>query len=192
MKNKKKLIISVILIILLIALIVFLVGRSFGFFRYVREGEITNIITINGIKVEIEDEENDALNLKDIYPMDDNQGMGLTPFVFTMNNTSSKDLTYSIRVDNDTEKQEACVLEDNTPCPVLTTDYIKYSYKKNDGTYTEPKILSSTDNIVASGTISSEETITSSIILWVDSEAGNEIQNHYFFGKVIITGETIN
>ena len=189
MDNRKKYIILGIVTVLLMVLIVFLIGRSFGFFKYIKIGDIANVITINGIKVDIENPENDALNLENAYPMSDEEGMSLTPFVFTMTNTSNKVLSYTLRVVNDEDKQLSCTLEDQTICPALTTNYIKYSYKKNDGTYSEPSLLSNKDNIITTGFIAGGETITSSIVIWIDSEASNEIQNHYFFGKVIITGE---
>ena len=191
MENKKRYIILGIITVLLMVLIVFLVGRSFGFFKYTKKGDVTNVITISGIKVDIENPENDALNLENAYPMNDEEGLALTPFVFTMTNTSNKVLSYTLRVENDEDKQLSCALEDQTICPKLTTNYIKYSYKKNDGTYTTPQLLSTNDDIIANGTISSGETISSSIIIWIDREAGNEIMDHYFFGQLIITGEQV-
>ena len=189
MENKKKYIILGIVTVLSMVLIVFFVGRSFGFFKYIKKGDITNIITISGIKTEITNPENDALNLEETYPITDDEALSQTPFVFTMTNTSKKTLTYTMRVTNDEKKQLSCALEDQTICPKLTTDYIKFAYKKNDGTYTEPQLLSANDDIIASGTIAGGETITSSIIIWIDSEAGNEIMGHYFFGQLIISGE---
>lgn len=191
MKNKKKYIIIGFIVVLLMTLIVFLVGRSFGFFKYVKEGEIVNIITINGIEVEIINKEADSLNLSNAYPMTDSEGLTLTPFEFTMKNTASKSLSYAIKVVLDEEKISQCTLEDGTTCQELSTDYIKYSYKKNDGSYSEPIILSSNNNVITTGIIDGNETITSSIILWIDRNAGNEIMNHYFFGKIIITGEKV-
>lgn len=191
MSKKTKTIIITISIIVLAMILVLVVGNSFGFFKYIKKGDIVNVITIKGIDVKILNDEDDALNLENAYPISDSEGMLSTPFEFSMTNTSSRTITYSIKVENDTEKQEACKLEDGSTCPVLTTDYIKYSYKKDDGTYSEPKLLSSTNNIISTGELSINETITSSLILWIDSEAGNEIQNHYFFGKLIVTGEQI-
>ena len=189
MSDKKKKILLIIGVVILLLLTVFLVGRSFGFFTYIKEGEVVNIITIKGINIEILNPDDDALNLTNAYPMHDEQGLELTPFEFTMTNTASKALSYSIKVELDEEKMESCTLEDGTACPELTTDYIKFSYKKNDGTYSEPRILSSNNNVITSDVVNGNETVTASIVIWIDSEAGNEIMNHYFFGKVIITGE---
>lgn len=189
MKQKKKIILLVIAVIALMLIIVFLIGRSFGFFKYVKKGENVNIITINGITTEILNDENDALNLENTYPTSDSDGLLLEPFEFVMTNTSSRNLSYTIKIEIDSDKMADCTLEDGTLCPELSTNYIRYSYKKDDGTYTEPRNLGEDNNNISSGTIAGKESITSSIILWIDSTAGNEIMNHYFYGKVIITGE---
>ncbi len=188
MKRKKKLL-FIILIVFLICIIIFFIGRSFGFFKYIKKGETVNIIAINGIATEILNPENDALNLENVYPMTDSEGLALIPFEFQMTNTSSRSLSYSIQIEIDDEKLDACTLEDGTKCPELSPTYLKYVYKKNDETYTEPRNLASDGNIIASGVIAGKETITSSIILWIDENAGNEIMNHYFYGKIVITGE---
>ena len=187
--KKTRNIIVTVSVIILVILLVFIVGNSFGFFKYIKKGDIVNIITIKGIEVEILNDEDDALNLENAYPISDSDGMLLTPFVFSMTNTSSSALTYSILIENDEEKLANCVLEDGSSCEELDISNIKYSYKKDDGSYSEPVLLSNDNNIIASGVINSDETIKSSIILWITSEAGNEIQNKYFFGKLVIQSE---
>lgn len=170
--------------------IVLIIGNSFGFFQYAKEGEVVNFITIKGITVEILNKEADALNLTNAYPMYDEEGMKQIPFTFTFtNNSSNNSISYSMRVVIDEEKMNACKLEDGTTCPQLDTKYIKYSYQKNDGSYSEPKLLSSQDGLIDSSIIRGDETIKNSLILWIDSEAGNEIMNHYFFGKIVLQGE---
>lgn len=191
MKQKKKMILLIVVTVLLMLVIIFVVGRSYGFFKYMKEGEKVNVITIKGIEIKIENEEADSLNLEAAYPVDDSEGLSYEPFIFTMTNTSSRTLSYSILVENDEEKRAECLIDEYTLCPELSTDNIKYSYKKNDGTYTEPRKLGDDNNIITSGEITANEEITSSIILWIDSEAGNEIMNKYFFGKIIITGEDV-
>lgn len=189
MKNRKHLILLVITVIILILMIIFLIGNSFGFFRYVKKGETVNIITIRGIEVEILSEEKKALLLENSYPISDSEGKDSTPFEFKMTNTSGRDLSYSIRIDIDDDKMKECILDDQTPCLELSTNHIRYTYKKNDGSYTEPRNLGQDGNIIITDIIHGKESVISSIILWIDSKSGNEVMNHYFYGKIIITGE---
>ena len=106
-----------------------------------------------------------------------------------MTNNSSKNLSYTMKIEIDYDKLNDCTLSDGSSCSSISTDYIKFVYKKNDGSYTAPANLASSDNIITSDVIYSKDTVTSSIILWIDSSAGNEIMNKYFYGKLIITGE---
>ena len=134
MKNKKKTILLVISVILLMILIIFLVGRSFGFFQYIKKGEKINLITISGIETKILSTDDNVLNLENAYPISDSDGLSLTPFVFSMTNTSSRNLSYTMKIEMDTDKLNNCTLEDGSSCQALSTKAIKYSYKKDDGT----------------------------------------------------------
>ena len=122
-------------------------GNSLGFFRYIKEGEKVNIITIRGIEIALINEEvsNKALNLEGAYPVYDEEGMTNEPFSFSMTNTSSRDLSYSLKIVVDEDKMNSCVLEDGSKCPELDTKYIKYAYKKNDGTYSDAMVYGIVD-----------------------------------------------
>lgn len=188
--NRKKMIL--ILASFFIGLIiVYLIGTSFGFFKYMRKGDAVNIITVNGIEVEIVSCDNDCLNLKDAYPVSDEEGLTSTPFVFKILNNTSNNINYSIKIIPDSEKINECYLDDGTNCPELTTNYIKYAYKKNDGTYSEPKLLSDNNNTLTTDMILANSNVTSSVIIWIDENSSNEIMNHYFFGKLIIEGSKV-
>lgn len=190
MKQKRNIII-VIITILLILLIFLILGNSFGFFKYAKRGETVNIISISGIRTEIlssqTEDSVEGLTLINAYPLSDSEGLKQTPFIFKMTNTSSKTLTYSIIIMEDSEKLASCTYN-NSSCLGLTTNKIKTTYKKNNGSYNTPSLLSSNAGVIASGIIEGGEEITSSIILWIDKDAGNEIMNHYFYGKILIQG----
>ena len=190
-KNIIKYIILAIAVLILMGLIIFFVGRSYGFFQYVKKGDVTHVVTIKGIKVNII-EDNDALNLLNAEPLYDADGMELKAFTFSITNTASRALSYTIKVANDTEKQNACLINegeaDEAPCPVLTTDNIRYSYKLNDNEYSTPANLGENNDIIDIGSIAGHETKTYSIKMWIKEDATNEIMNHYFFGQLLIQG----
>ena len=96
----------VVLVLALMALIVFLVGKAFGFFQYAKKGDVVNVISIKGLEVEVLNSEDDALNLAGAYPMYDEQGLENTAFEFNIINTSSKAFDISLLVENDATKQE--------------------------------------------------------------------------------------
>ena len=187
--SKLKMVVLIVTVLVLMALIVFLVGRSFGFFQYMKKGEVVNVVAINGLDITIDNETDDALNLTDAYPMYDSEGLQNAPFTFTINNTSSKPIDYTLKLLNDTEKQEECVLEDEvTPCTLLPYGYIKYAYSVNNGSYSPPATLTSSGEIYTE-TINGKANTTISIKLWIDSNAPNSIQGNAFFGKLVISGD---
>ena len=66
-------------------------------------------------------------------------------------------------------------------------NYIRYSYKVGNNEYSTPSNLGE-NNIILTDTISKNETKEISIKLWIDKEAPNEVQGHYFFGQLIVEG----
>ena len=191
-KNNIKTIIIVIVTLILVGLIIFFVGRSYGFFQYVKKGETTNVVSIKGIKINVIEDDN-ALNLENAEPLYDKDGMELKAFKFSMTNTSSRPIEYTLKVVNDTDKQEACVLDEGTEneqtCSVLTTDNLKFAYKLNDEEYSSPSNLGESNDVVTTYIINGKETLTYEIKIWIKSDATNEIMNHYFFGQLLIQGQ---
>ena len=59
--------------------------------------------------------------------MYDSDGLNGTPFEFEITNTSSKTISYTLKIENDTDKQNNCTVNGST-CPVLSANYIKYAY----------------------------------------------------------------
>ena len=177
----------VIVVLILMVLIVFMVGKAFGFFSYAKEGSVVNSITIRGLTVDIDSESDDALNIVNAYPMYDSQGMENEAFIFTVTNNSSHGIDYNLIVENDSDKLAEC-LQTNETCPELSTDYIRYSYKVDNGTWSSPANLGDNSNIIHVDSIRSNQSTQISIKLWIDEDAGNEIQGHYFFGKLVIEG----
>lgn len=196
MNQKVKRVLIVLILVILVGVIIFFVGKSFGFFQYVRKGETVNIIAINGIDVEILNKDKNNLNLENAYPMYESEGLAQTPFEFTMTNTSSRALNYSIKISVDQDKLDACTTEvtkedgslEKIKCQELSTGSIKVSYKKDDGTYSKAQLLSQDNGVIATGVIEGKGVVKNSIVLWIDEDSGNEIMNHYFFGKIIIEG----
>ena len=58
----------------------------------------------------------------------DFDGMNRNPIEFTITNHSKKPIDYKLKVENDQDKQNNCII-DGSVCPQLSTNYIRYSYK---------------------------------------------------------------
>lgn len=191
--SKLKLALLITSVLVLMMLIVFLVGRSFGFFQYAKKGDVVNIISIKGLVVSVDNTTDNALNLTNVYPEYDADGLKHDPFIFTITNATGNPVDYTLKLLNDTEKQELCFVdtEETINCTQLPYQYIRYAYSINDGEYSEPFNLTS-DGIIYSETILGGASTKISIKLWISSEAPNSIQGNAFFGKLVITGEKSN
>lgn len=188
--GKLKLIILVASVLVLMLLIVFLVGKTFAFFQYAKKGDVVNVITISGLNVNVDESTTSALNITDAYPQYDGDGLNNNPFTFTVTNATSKNIDYSLKLLNDSEKQALCYIDDEetTQCTLLPYQYIRYAYSINDGEYSEPLNLTENGNIY-SETLSGGSNTKISIKIWIDSTAPNSIQGNVFFGKLILSGE---
>ena len=189
--SRKRIVLSIVTLLVITIVIALIFSISYGFFKYSKEGTKVSYLTVKGLEVSIVNKDDDALNLENMYPEYDDEGLTRTPFVFKIKNTGTDAIDYTIKIENDTDKQNACVLEDgnNTPCPVLSTNYIKYVYKIGNNIYSTPAILGSNNNIIIEDTIQGLEELEISVILWIDSDTPNTAQNNYFYGKLILEGQ---
>ena len=165
--SKLKLALLITSVLVLMMLIVFLVGRSFGFFQYAKKGDVVNIISIKGLVVSVDNTTDNALNLTNVYPEYDADGLKHDPFIFTITNATGNPVDYTLKLLNDTEKQELCFVdtEETINCTQLPYQYIRYAYSINDGEYSEPVNLTS-DGIIYSETILGGASTKISIKLW--------------------------
>ena len=146
-KNPVKIISIVLSVLILTGIIVFVVGKSFAFFNYKKEGETINVVTFNGLSVNINNSSENNLNLTNAYPMYDDEGMEQESLSFTITNHSKKAIDYTLKVENDLDKQNNCII-DGSVCPQLSTNYIRYSYKLGNSEWSEPANLGTNNNIV--------------------------------------------
>ena len=185
-EKAKKIILSLSFIILFSLVLVFF-GKSLAFFNYQKKGETVNVVTFKGLDIDILNSSNNSLSLVNAYPMYDSEGMEQTPLEFRITNQSSNAIDYTLKVETDIDKLDECVIQGtNTPCTGLSTNYIKYSYRINNGSWSEPDNLGSNSNVVFSDAILGNSNVSVSIKIWIDSTAPNEIQGQVFFGKLVL------
>ena len=93
MKNKKVLITLGILIVISI-----FIGISYAVWRLTLSQTGTNRIATGCLKLELTKEEN-VINLKNTYPMYDEEGKTLTPYSFTITNTCDMFASYIVQLE---------------------------------------------------------------------------------------------
>ncbi len=170
MKNKK----IIILIILILISILTLIGSSYAL--------LTKTFTSKKLSVEVgtlkvDFTEGNAINLDNTKPMSDSDGLNTTPYTFTITNSGTIDSYYTISNEEDAN---------NT----LDTTYLKYKLVSNDGYDSGIKRLkdigTGTYRIVDERALLKSKSVTYKLYLWISSDAGNDIQNKIYKSKIIV------
>ena len=170
MKNKK----IIILIILILISILTLIGSSYAL--------LTKTFTSKKLSVEVgtlkvDFTEGNAITMDNAMPMTDENGMNTTPYTFTITNSGTIDSYYTISNEENTN---------NT----LDTTYLKYKLVSNDGYDSGIKRLkdigTGTYRIVDERSLVKNKSTTYKLYLWIASDAGNDIQNKIYKSKIIV------
>lgn len=170
MKNKK----IIILIILILISILTLIGSSYAL--------LTKTFTSKKLSVEVgtlkvDFTEGNAITLDNTKPMSDSDGLNTTPYTFTITNSGTIDSYYTISNEEDTN---------NT----LDTTYLKYKLVSNYGYDSDIKRLKDTGTgtyrIVDERALQKSKNVTYKLYLWIASDASNDIQNKIYRSKIIV------
>ena len=176
MKAKKK---QIIVTALLIAIcLVTLVGSSYALFT--RTFTSTKKISVQAGTLKVDFVEGNRINLSNVAPMSDSDGMNTTPYTFTITNSGSVAAYYTIRNEEDSS---------NT----LNNKYIKYrliSDSYDSGIKTLDTMGSSYYMLSSENTLAVGKSITYKLYLWLSSEADNEAQNKTYQSKIVVQSTT--
>ena len=170
MKNKK----IIILVILILISILTLIGSSYALLTKTFTSKKLSV-EVGALKVDFT--EGNAINLDNTKPMSDSDGLNTTPYTFTITNSGTIDSYYTISNEEDTN---------NT----LDTTYLKYKLVSNDGYDSGIKRLkdigTGTYRIVDERALLKSKSVTYKLYLWIASDAPNSIQNKIYKSKIIV------
>lgn len=178
---KKKLVLkkkySILLVTLsMILIFVIVLGTSYAFFTTSAKAKefviYTGNLAVNYTK------KTDVINIVNLYPMTNTEGLQQTAHEFTVTNNGNIDARYQVRLELD-----------NTLKDMIPIEYIKLAYNMDGGSYSEPILLSDLNsnlvflkNIIIKSNLSN----TFSIKMWIDLNAPNDIQGKEFKAKVVV------
>ena len=118
--------------------------------------------------------------------MTDSEGVALTGYSFTLENTGTANATYSIYLDNVAIDSSDTKLDDK---------YVKYALVKNSSTATAKYLTSLGSDkarAIDTGTLNSRAKNTYNLKLWVTADIDGDIANQVWKGKLRITGEQVH
>lgn len=179
-KNNKKS--KIMLIIILVALIIIIIALSYAAFSFSRIGS-ENVITLGTLELTLN--EGNTINLEDTYPLTDSEGLALSGYDFTLENTGTAAVDYVIYLDN---------VAIDSPDVKLDDMYLKYSFDKNNtiGTAEYLEALGEDGSrILDQGTLNSGEENSYVLRVWPTIEVDGDFGGQVWKGKLRITGEQV-
>ena len=173
MTRRKYIIISVIVIsISLIALI----GTSYALLTMSIEGDKTISLTAGILKVDFTD--GNYINLDNIAPMTDNQGLKTTPYTFTITNTGNINAYYHVSLEEDSN---------NT----LSNSYLKMKITGDNGYDSGVLKVNNygTGNfeIIGEDILEPNDKVTYQLWMWLSNDADNNAQGKEYKSKIVVT-----
>jgi len=190
MKEKK-----ILYLISGITVCILVIGVSFAFWYLNLEQTTPNVVTSGCFSMEFT--EGNAINLNDAYPISDEEGMKLTPYTFTIQNTCTTDSSYQINLETLTgsgkvlpDKYLKANLQEGNESKITT----KLDKTINSELETETTIEGATAAYkLLTGTLTPNETKSYSLHLWMHSDVGpsSDSMNATYQGKInIVTSYT--
>jgi len=158
---------------MIILVTIVLLGTTYAFLTNTVKGEKTSNIEAGVLQLTYKDKE--IINLENAYPMKDQQGMETTPYEFTVENTGTISANYELSLEEG---------ENST----LDTRVVKYSIKEENGQWSSPMLLKDTPAYKLSEqiTIEAGKKKNYALKLWIDEEAGNEVQGKVLKARIVV------
>lgn len=201
-KNNKSM-----LAIIAVAALVLVIGGTYAFITFVLTGEKENTITGGSLTVTLDDTDSALGNpegdlvLEDQFPVSDAVGKTRTPYKFTLTNSSAKDASYTIYLDESAVTDGATRMDDSkikiyltnsdgstVYQDVTTVDSLSSTTRTVDGVSVNSRVLYS--GVLAHATTSGDTTTptseTFSLRMFISSEAGEEIMGQEYATKVSV------
>ena len=175
---------KVILIVLGIFIILTsCIGITYASWNYTATSQVANLVTSGCLKLDIEDELNN-INLQNSIPITNEEGMNLTPYTFTVENTCSTIASYTLNLES---------LSRTT----LDSNYVRTSFNGNASKLlSEYELMTTTTingaiegRILDSGILAPNQSKSYSLRVWLDGDITMESN---IMGKVFSSKVSIN
>ncbi len=172
MAKKKYIIISVVVILISVLA---LVGASYALLTMTLEGDKEITLTAGILKVDFS--EGDSINLTNASPMSDKEGLQTTPYTFTVTNTGNINAYYHVSLEEDSN---------NT----LSNSNLKMKITGNNGY--DSGVIRVSDygigsfEIIGEDVLEPSDTVTYTLYMWLDEDAGNEAQGTIYQSKIVV------
>ena len=157
-------------------------GSAYAVFTSVSKSEDYNVIKVGTLNIDFGSDSSNTIDLTGQYPMSDEEGLKLTPYVFTITNTGSLTADYEVFIQDDTDM----INQDNCSGNQLNKDYIRY--KLDTGSPANLSSLAGSNYKIATGSLEAGGSVTYTLYVWIREGVGNDVLNKHYHGKIVVNG----
>ena len=157
-------------------------GSAYAVFTSVSKSADYNIVKVGTLNIDFGADSSNTINLTGQYPMSDEEGLKLTPYIFTITNTGTLAADYEVFIQDDTDM----ISKDNCEGNQLNKDYIKY--KLDTGNPTILSSIAGSNYRIATGTLEAGKSVTYTLYVWIREGVGNDVLNKHYHGKIVVNG----
>ena len=157
-------------------------GSAYAVFTSVSKSEDYNVIKVGTLNIDFGSDSSNTIDLTGQYPMSDEEGLKLTPYVFTITNTGSLTADYEVFIQDDTDM----INQDNCSGNQLNKDYIRY--KLDTGSPANLSSIAGSNYKIASGSLEAGGSVTYTLYVWIREGVGNDVLNKHYHGKIVVNG----
>ena len=171
-----------------ITLVILIISGSFTISTIFNQNKIpNNKIQVGQLSMELVEEKDTSIRLYNAAPMSDEKAKDLNPFIFKINNNGTYPLIYTLKLE-DVPDSELTNVEEIKGKSRMTNDKVKFSITDLDNNKIVKQGLISNleNNIIIEEKISASTVTSFGLRVWVDKNAGNEVQNKFYAGRIVL------
>ena len=157
-------------------------GSAYAVFTSVSKSADYNVIKVGTLNIDFGSDSSNTINLRGHYPMSDEEGLKLTPYVFTITNTGTLTADYEVFIQDDTDMIE----QDKCSGNQLNKDYIRY--KLDTGSPANLSSIADSNYKIATGSLKAGSSVTYTLYVWIREGVGNDVLNKHYHGKIVVNG----
>ena len=157
-------------------------GSAYAVFTSVSKSEDYNVIKVGTLNIDFGEDSSNTIDLTGQYPMSDEEGLKLTPYVFTITNTGTLTADYEVFIQDDTDM----INQDNCSGNQLNKDYIRY--KLDTGSPANLSSIAGSNYKIATGSLEAGSSVNYTLYVWIREGVGNDVLNKHYHGKIVVNG----
>lgn len=171
-------------LIAILLLLLVIMGTTYAAFRYHKPGKNPNIVTTGTLVLVLDESKGEAITVNKAVPVLDEVGLIGDAYMFDLENKGTLSAHYRIRV----IYNEDAIAKDDCGLKQLSFSKVKYSLLKNRN-IGSPQLLSSvTEQVIDEGVLAPGEKNEYALRLWIDQNAGIEINGNHFHAVIRVDG----